>query len=229
VVAFGMILPPEWLQTPTIAPLNIHASLLPRWRGAAPIERALLAGDRTTGVCLMHMEQGLDTGAIYARREVPITATCSGAQLWQQLSQLGARVLIETLPPLIAGRVTPTPQGGDGCCYAAKITAADRTIKWQQPATLIDRQVRCFAPKPGARCKIGSGPQQGRWLKLLSGSIIERERAAPGSCRLTDRGIAVGCGAEGSYLIHTLQPEGRQEMTADSFWHGLRSEGLVLK
>jgi len=226
VVAFGMILPVAWLKAPTIAPLNIHASLLPRWRGAAPIERALLAGDDKTGVCLMRMEQGLDTGPIYASRTLPINGDCCGSSMWQQLSQLGAALLHDTLPQLISGALTPLPQSDSDSCYAAKLTADDRIIHWQQSATVIDRQVRCFAPKPGARCKIRGGSQQGKWLKVVTGSILQQSDATAGSCCLVDQAIVVGCGAATAYRILTLQPEGKAVMAADAFWHGLHDNYL---
>jgi len=227
VVAFGMILPAAWLEAPTIAPLNIHASLLPRWRGAAPIERAFLTGDNETGVCLMRMEQGLDTGPIYACRTLPINGDCCGSSMWQQLSQLGAVLLHDTLPQLISGALTPLPQSDADSCYAAKLTADDRIIHWQQAATVIDRQVRCFAPKPGARCKISSGSLQGKWLKIVTGSVLHQSDAAAGSCHLADQAIVVGCGAATAYRIHTLQPEGKAVMAADAFWHGLRDNDLL--
>jgi len=229
VVAFGMILPPTWLQAPTIAPLNIHASLLPRWRGAAPIERALLAGDSETGVCLMRMEQGLDTGPIYACRTLAISDGCCGNDMWQQLSQLGAELLHDTLPQLIADQISPQPQSDGDSCYAAKVTANDRTIDWQQSATVVDRQVRCFAPKPGARCKIGCGSLQGKWLKILAGSIVQHSADKSGRCHLTDQSVTVACGDATSYRIHTLQPEGKAAMPADAFWRGLRGEELLLE
>jgi len=229
VVAFGMILPPAWLQAPSIAPLNIHASLLPRWRGAAPIERALLAGDTETGVALMRMERGLDTGDVYDCRIVPIDDDCCGPDLWQQLSQLGAQLLDDSLPLLAAGKLLPQPQSDSNVTYAAKITSSDRVIDWQHAATVIDRQVRCFAPKPGARCKIGSGTQHGKWLKILKGTIgAQRESLPPGSCHLMGQAIEVGCGAGSSYLVRSVQPEGKPTMAADAFWHGLRGEPLQL-
>jgi len=228
VVAFGMILPQAWLQSPTIAPLNIHASLLPRWRGAAPIERAFLAGDDETGVCLMRMEQGLDTGPVYDYRTLPINNRCCGSDLWQQLSHLGAQLLHDALPQLVTGALSPHSQSETSATYAAKIIAEDRIIDWHQSATAVDRQVRCFAPKPGARCKIASGPLQGKWLKVLAGAIRQQGDTRPGTCHLTDQGIAVGCGEATSYVIHTLQPEGKPAMAADAFWRGLREKPLQL-
>ncbi|MBN4073626.1 methionyl-tRNA formyltransferase, partial [Mariprofundus ferrooxydans] len=129
VVAFGMILPKTWLDAPSIAAVNVHASLLPRWRGAAPIERALLAGDKQTGVCIMQMEEGLDTGGVYARTILPISNQTTGSELWFKLSPMGAELLIDTLPAIATG-LLPAPQTADGQTYAKKISNDERIIDW---------------------------------------------------------------------------------------------------
>ena len=174
VVAFGMILPASWLEAPSIAPVNVHASLLPRWRGAAPIERALLAGDAETGVCIMHMEQGLDTGGVYACRSLPITGATTGGELWEALSNLGGLLLAESLPAIAAGSLKPVPQPEEGVTYAAKIGAEDRQVDWGRSAMQVDRQLRCFAPRPGVRTRF-----QDRWLKLLAGGPLSASTAKP--------------------------------------------------
>ncbi len=215
VVAFGMILPVSWLETPTIAPINVHASLLPRWRGAAPIERAMLAGDAETGVCIMHMEEGLDTGGVYACRALPITATTTGGELWSSLSRLGGELLAESLPGIAAGELKPAPQPDAGVSYAAKIAAGDRQIDWTQDAAAVDRQVRCFAPKPGARTRLGD-----RWLKVLEGRVLEGKSSLPaGYIVALAHGIDVACG-EGIYRIDAVQPEGKGAMAAIDFLRG---------
>ncbi|RMG91537.1 MAG: methionyl-tRNA formyltransferase [Zetaproteobacteria bacterium] len=218
VVAFGMLLPVSWLEVPRMAPVNVHASLLPRWRGAAPIERALLAGDRETGVCIMHMEQGLDTGGIYARRVVPITPTTTGGELWQRLAHEGAELLVETLPRIVSG-LKPVPQADQGVSYAAKITAEDRLVDWRKHSAIqCDRKVRCFFPRPGARCT-----WQGRWLKLLAGKPLEeRTDADPGTILALNDGMKLACAGGSVYGLNQVQPEGKKPMDALAFARGAR-------
>ncbi|MDX8409647.1 MAG: methionyl-tRNA formyltransferase [Mariprofundales bacterium] len=228
VVAFGMILPDSWLETPKIAPLNVHASLLPRWRGAAPIERALLAGDTETGVCLMRMESGLDTGSVYAVRKLPITACSRGGALWSDLSRLGAELLVDALPEIALGRIIAQEQDATQSCYANKLESRERILDWQQSATVIDRVVRCFAPKPGARSRAVAGPLAGKWLKVLQGSVEIGTGLEPGSVALQGDAVLVGCGAQSSYRLLQVQPEGKQAMDALAMMRGLRGQGIVL-
>jgi len=215
VVAFGMILPKTWLDAVSISPVNVHASLLPRWRGAAPIERSLLAGDAETGVCIMQMEEGLDTGGIYARRVLPITATTTGSELWFALASMAAELLVETLPGIETGLMSE-PQPESGVTYAHKITNEERIIDWRKTAVEIDRLVRCFSPRPGVRT-----PCHGKWLKLIAGEPLSTmcNRQA-GSVAGTNRYLDIVC-AEGSvYRITELQPEGKKPMAADDFLRG---------
>lgn len=215
VVAFGMILPKEWLDAPSIAPVNVHASLLPRWRGAAPIERSLLAGDAETGVCIMQMEEGLDTGGIYSCQSLPITTQTTGSELWFKLSPLGAELLIETLPKIAAG-LQPQPQLGDGITYAKKITNEERIIDWSKPASEIDRLVRCFSPRPGVRAQ-----SRGKWLKLIAGELLSTQHnSSPGLIMATDQGLDIACGEGSIYRISELQPEGKKAMQATDFLRG---------
>ena len=215
VVAFGMILPKSWLDAVTIAPVNVHASLLPRWRGAAPIERALLAGDSETGVCIMQMEEGLDTGGVYARQVLPITDQTTGSELWFKLAPMGATLLIETLPKVAAG-LTPEPQIKDGITYAKKITNNERIIDWHQTASEIDRLVRCFSPRPGVRTKC-----KGKWLKLIAGAVLpDTGHGEEGSVVATDTGLDISCANAPVYRITTLQPEGKKAMPATDFLRG---------
>ena len=217
VVAFGMILPKSWLDAPRIAPVNVHASLLPRWRGAAPIERAMLAGDTETGVCIMHMEEGLDTGGVYACRKLPITASTTGGELWEELSQLGGDLLAEVLPGIASGHVKPKPQPEEGVAYASKIGAGDRTLDWTQSAEAVHRQVRCFAPRPGARTRVGD-----KWLKVLGGETVGASVTKPaGTVLALGDGIDVACG-DGVYRIRRVQPEGKAAMDAADFLRGAR-------
>lgn len=222
VVAFGMILPKAWLDAVSIAAVNVHASLLPRWRGAAPIERSLLAGDAETGVCIMQMEEGLDTGGIYTYRKLPITAQTTGAELWSALSEMGAALLAETVPQIAAG-LQPVPQSDDGVTYAAKINSDERNIDWGNSAQEIDRLVRCFSPRPGARSRC-----QGRWLKVLAGrAVVWRDGAGrdgpiPGTILAADDLLTIACGDASAYRISQLQPEGKRAMPAADFIRGAR-------
>ncbi len=216
VVAFGMILPKAWLDAPRIAPLNVHASLLPRWRGAAPIERALLAGDDKTGVCIMKMEEGLDTGPVYASREMAITDSTRGRDLWASLSTLGAELLLETLPAIVSGELAPEPQADEGVTYAKKIRNEERIIDWHQPAASVDRLVRCFSPRPGARTRYDN-----RWLKVIAGQVLsDRSDAGAGSIVSLDRGLDIACGDGVLYRLSEVQPEGRKAMAAEDFLRG---------
>ena len=215
VVAFGMILPTSWLDAPTIAPVNVHASLLPRWRGAAPIERALLAGDTETGVSIMRMEEGLDTGGVYAMRHIPIDDTATGPRLWACLSVAGSELLLGTLPEIAAGSLRPTPQDHARATYAAKIRSVDRRIDWTLPANTIDRRVRCFSPKPGARTRMDS-----KWLKIIRGiPLREGSTRRPGT-RMDNGSLNIACARGSSYHVLEVQPEGKKVMDAEVFLHG---------
>ena len=217
VVAFGMILPRPWLDAARVAPLNVHASLLPRWRGAAPIERALLAGDAETGVCIMQMEEGLDTGPVYACSNVPITDETTAADLRRSLSESGARLLVETLPA-IAGGLEPQAQPEQGVTYAKKLQNEERMINWQQPAASVDRQVRCFSPQPGARIMVG-----GKWLKIIAGYVAGSSASiAAGAVVACEGSLDVVCGDGLVYRITELQPEGKRAMPAADFLRGSR-------
>ncbi len=219
-VAFGMLLPPSWLQAARLAPVNVHASLLPRWRGAAPIERALLAGDLETGVCIMHMEEGLDTGGIYACRKIAIDEHITGAELWAALADMGAGLLVETLPNIAQG-LQPTPQATEGVTYAAKLRNDERCIRWTEPAVHVDRLVRCFSPRPGARCKAG-----GRWLKIISGTVVDAHvEFAPGTVLTEGSMMRVVCGDGSLYRIEQLQPEGKKAMSAADYLRGASFAG----
>jgi methionyl-tRNA formyltransferase len=153
VAAYGLLLPPAILNVPRLGCLNIHASLLPRWRGAAPIQRALLAGDAETGIGIMRMAEGLDTGPVYATAQCPISATDTTATLTAILAQLGARRLLEVLPLIAANRLTAVAQPEDGVVYARKVTKAEAQIDWHRPAMEIERAVRAYQPWPIAETR----------------------------------------------------------------------------
>jgi len=215
VVAFGMILPKTWLNAVRIAPVNVHASLLPRWRGAAPIERSLLAGDHETGVCIMQMEEGLDTGGVYARRTLPISDHTTGSELWFELAPMGASLLVETLPKIEVG-LQPEAQSEQGVTYAHKISNDERMIDWKKTAAEIDRLVRCFSPRPGVRTRCN-----GRWLKLIDGTVLAgTHQAEPGTVLGTEHGLDIACADGSVYRISTLQPEGKKSMQTTDFLRG---------
>jgi len=215
VVAFGMILPKTWLTAVRIAPVNVHASLLPRWRGAAPIERSLLAGDSETGVCIMQMEEGLDTGGVYARRSLPITDHTIGSDLWFALAPMGAQLLLETLPEIESG-LQPEAQGKEGVTYAHKLSNDERIIDWHNSAAEIDRRVRCFSPRPGMRTRCN-----GKWLKLIAGSVLScTHHSEIGAVLGREHGLDIACGDRSVYRISELQPEGKKAMPCTDFLRG---------
>ena len=215
VVAFGMILPKQWLDAVSIAPINVHASLLPRWRGAAPIERALLAGDDETGVCIMHMEEGLDTGGIYACQTLAITNETTGSDLWFALAPMGAKLLVETLPKIAQG-LTCVAQDEQGMTYAKKLQNNERIIDWGMDAIAIERVVRCFSPKPGARTLV-----DGKWLKIVAGQVLPNtSQKAQGEILAVKEGLDIVCGDGGVYRITELQPEGKKLMQAADYLRG---------
>ncbi len=218
VVAYGLLLPQSVLDAPRHGCLNVHASLLPRWRGAAPIQRAILAGDRVTGVTIMHMERGLDTGPMLAVAQVPVEDKTSG-ELHAELAEIGARLMVDTLGRL--DQLQPQPQPELGATYAAKIAKAETRIAWAKPAELIEREVRAFAPSPGSWFEL-----DGERLKLLRAQVIG-VGGAPGTV-LDDR-FTIACG-EAALRPVTLQRAGKPAMEADAFLRGKQAPvGMVLR
>ncbi len=209
VVAYGLILPRAVLDAPARGCLNIHASLLPRWRGAAPINRAIMAGDADTGVCIMGMEAGLDTGPVLLREAVSIGAEDTAGTLHDRLAALGGRMIVEALAGLDA--ITPAPQPEAGVTYAAKIDKAEARIDWTRPAEEVDRQIRGLAPFPGAWCEIG-----GERVKVLLSEMAEGS-GAPGM--VLDEDLAVACGS-GAVRLTRLQRAGAGAMDAATFLRG---------
>ena len=222
VVAFGMILPVSWLEAPKVAPINVHASLLPRWRGAAPIERALLGGDAETGVDIMQMEEGLDTGGIYHEKRIPITATSTGASLWADLESLGAEALMEAIFDIASGALKPVPQAAEGVTYAAKITNEERIIDWSLDAAYIERLVRCYSPKPGVRTVF-----EGKMLKVIAGEVVtDDNKGEAGKVVAVSQGLEIACG-KGVYRITRIQPEGKKEMAVADYLRGAQIKAGV--
>ncbi len=214
VAAYGLILPQAILDAPRFGCLNIHASLLPRWRGAAPIQRAILAGDTETGITIMQMDAGLDTGPMLLRATTPITDTMTGGALHDALAAQGAGLILEALDRLEAGTLHPVVQPEDGVTYAQKIDKAELRLDWSRPAVEVDRQVRAFAPRPGAWTE-----WNGERIKILSAEVEERAHdAAPGTC-LDDR-LLVACGIDALRLTR-LQRAGKAPLPAEDVLRGL--------
>ncbi|MBE3638740.1 methionyl-tRNA formyltransferase [Mangrovicoccus algicola] len=208
VVAYGLILPQPVLDAPRHGCLNIHASLLPRWRGAAPIHRAILAGDAETGVCIMRMEAGLDTGPVLLRRATPIGTEETTASLHDRLSQMGAALITEALERI--DELAAAPQPEEGVTYAAKIDKAEARIDWRRPAAEIDRQIRGLSPFPGAWCEAA-----GERVKLLASRLAEGS-GAPGT-RLD--GLRIACGT-GAIEITLAQRPGKRAMESGELLRG---------
>ncbi len=219
VVAYGLILPQSVLDIPTNGCWNVHASLLPRWRGAAPIQRAIEAGDAETGVCLMQMERGLDTGPVLLEQSLDIGAQETGGQLHDRLAELGAQVLGEGLGLLRAGlRPVPRPQLQDGVTYAHKLDKAEARLDWSQPAAVLARKVRAFHPWPVAEALVA-----GERLRLHGAfALDETHAAAPGQLLRAGRdGLDIACG-DGVLRIRVLQREGGKPITAADYCNARR-------
>jgi methionyl-tRNA formyltransferase len=224
VVAYGLILPASALTMPRWGCLNIHASLLPRWRGAAPIQRALLAGDSITGVTIMRMEEGLDTGPMLASSRISIEARDTAETLHDKLASVGAQLMTETLDGLNLGRVREVAQPADGATYAAKIDKAEALIQWQRSAEEISRQVRAFNPAPVAETRF-NGAQLRIWAAEPLESPALTGTARPGSVlTAAPEGIDVVCG-RGLLRILKLQLAGRKPLPAGEFLRGQRLSG----
>ena len=219
VVAYGLLLPPRVLEIPTHGCWNVHASLLPRWRGAAPIQRAIEAGDAETGVCLMQMEQGLDTGPVLLSRTLPIGPDETAGQLHDRLAALGAQVLDDGLALLQSGiRPVPTPQPEAGVTYAHKLEKAEARLDWTQPAEVLARKVRAFHPWPVAEAEVA-----GDLVRIHAAVALPLAHdAAPGALLHAGRdGIDIACG-EGALRIRTLQRAGGRAITAADYVNARR-------
>jgi methionyl-tRNA formyltransferase len=220
VVAYGLILPPALLALPRLGAINIHASLLPRWRGAAPIQRAILAGDAETGITIMQIEAGLDTGAMLAQQRIPIEAGANSQQLHDELSQLGAELLLATLRLAEDGQLHPKPQSDQGVSYAAKIEKAEARIDWWRSAQEIDRQVRAFNPWPVAET-LWHDQQLRVWeaRPVADGRVAgtHDDFAQPGNILgMEHEQLLVQCG-QGRIALMKLQLAGRRVVSAREF------------
>ncbi len=211
VAAYGLILPQAVLDMPRFGCINIHASLLPRWRGAAPIQRAILAGDAESGVCIMQMDAGLDTGPVLLSGRVPISAEDTAGILHDKLAELGARLVVDTLARL---PIDAVPQSEDGLTYAAKIDKAEAQLDWRLPAVQLERQIRAFNPFPGAL-----GTLDGVAVKVWRAELVTAA-ATPGTILSVERkGIIVACG-DGGLRLTELQKAGGKRLPAAQFLAG---------
>ena len=215
VVAYGLILPPSILQAPKRGCLNIHASLLPRWRGAAPIHRAILAGDAETGICIMQMDEGLDTGAVLQRQATPIRAEETTADLHDRLSTMGADLILQALDRL--PDLPLQPQSAEGVTYAAKIDKAEARIDWTLPADQVDRQIRGLSPFPGAWTMVGD-----ERLKLLRSRLAQ----GAGAAGQVLHGMTIACGS-GAVEITEAQREGKRPASATDLLRGFALPALI--
>ena len=216
VAAYGLILPEAILATPRLGCINLHGSCLPRWRGAAPIQRAILAGDRESGVSIIQMEKGLDTGPVLAMESVQIGDQTTAKDLHDRLADLAARMIVPMVDRLAAGPVRAEAQPDQGAVYAHKIDKAEGQIDWRQPAAQIDRQIRALNPWPGCWTEF-----DGQRLRVLAGTTLEAtlsDKVRPGMA--IDDALTIACG-EGAYRITWLQRAGGKPMAASEFLRGL--------
>jgi methionyl-tRNA formyltransferase len=232
VVAYGLILPRQMLGLPRYGCLNIHASLLPRWRGAAPIQRAILEGDAETGISIMTMDSGLDTGPVLLQRRLAISSTDTGGSLHDALAALGASALIEALQGVAGGTLPGTPQPAAGITYATKIEKAEARIDWQRPAIHIERQVRAFNPWPIAETLL-----DGEQLRILAAHALENAGNMPLSAPesgnqgsivdICGDHMVVQCG-QGGLAVTQVQRPGRRPVSVGDFSHALKLKGRRL-
>ena len=225
VVAYGLLLPGWLLQWPRLGAVNVHASLLPRWRGASPIQHAILAGDEQTGVSVMQMDAGLDTGPVFGRNAVTIRSGETAGELHDRLACLGAQLLGELLPAILDGVLTPAPQQPGQATYAPRINKAEAPLDWTRPAAELERRVRAFNPWPVSE----TATRDGRRLRIWEAVALEGSGGAPaGSVVAADRrGIDVATG-EGVLRIVRLQPPGGTVMSAQAYLNAHRLRGAAL-
>ena len=223
VVAYGLILPSDVLRLPRLGCLNIHGSLLPRWRGAAPIHRALLAGDAETGITIMQLDEGLDTGPTLLERRRPIGPHETTGDLHDALAELGAVALLEAIEGLAGGTLVPRAQSAEGVTYAAKIEKAEARVDWNDGAVVLDRRIRAFNPWPMAETRFA-----GENVRLLRARVsAPAGRAAePGTLLgIADDGLRVACG-EGVLAVQEMQRAGKRPVSARDFANAMRIDGL---
>ncbi|WP_408645575.1 methionyl-tRNA formyltransferase [Wohlfahrtiimonas populi] len=215
VVAYGLILPEAVLNAPKKGCINIHGSLLPRWRGAAPIQRAIEAGDVETGIAIMQMDKGLDTGAVWSEGKITITETMNSGELFVALKQIGSDLLIETLPTILEGKSQPIPQPEEGVTYAEKLTKEEARINWAEPAELLDRKIRAFNPAPCSHTTLNEQLFK-VWVARLTN---EPSTKNPGTLEVKDGLLFVNTGSNLMEII-TMQVAGKKAMLASEFLKG---------
>jgi len=214
VAAYGLILPRAILEAPRLGCLNVHASLLPRWRGAAPIQRAILAGDAKSGVTIMQMDEGLDTGGMLLAGDVPIDGATNAETLHDALAALGARLIVEALARLERGVLPATPQPADGVTYAAKLARDEGRLDWTRPAIDLERAVRAFAPWPGAWFEFS-----GERFKVLAATVVADAGVGGSPGTVLDDRLTVACGSDALRILR-LQRAGKAAMDATAFLRG---------
>jgi methionyl-tRNA formyltransferase len=225
VAAYGLLLPAWVLALPPRGCLNIHASLLPRWRGAAPIQRAIEAGDRETGITIMQMDMGLDTGDMLLARAIPIADNDTAAALHDRLAELGARAIVDVLSRMSGGELTPVPQDDAAATYARKIDKGEAPIDWREPAAVLERRVRAFDPFPGATVE-----DRGSVLKLWRARALPDQPGRPGAVLSTLPGaLIVACGDGALELLQLQRPGGRRLPAAQCFPSGAPPVGTLLR
>jgi methionyl-tRNA formyltransferase len=218
VAAYGLILPVPILCAPRLGCLNVHASLLPRWRGAAPIQRALLSGDTETGITIMQMDEGLDTGPILLQQAVSIAPGATAAGLSLELAELGSRLILRALEGIADGTVVPRPQPHDGVTYARKVGREDGRLDWRRAATSLERQVRALDPRPGVYFDSSGGRGGGERVRVLAAIALPGEAGhVPGT--VLDDKLSIACG-EGAFRPLRLQRPGRAPLDAADFLRG---------
>lgn len=219
VAAFGQIFPRELLDAPRLGCVNVHASLLPRHRGAAPVQAALLAGDDETGVSIMRMEEGLDTGPVLLQGRTRIVGNETAGELLPRLAHLGAALMLEALAGLEAGTLVETPQPSEGATYAPRVTKEHGRVDWQRPAVAVSRQLRAFSPWPGASADLANEP-----IKLLAGHPLAESSREPAGSLLGMRNgaLAVACGEGTVFGVERLQRPGRRPLPPDELLRGER-------
>jgi methionyl-tRNA formyltransferase len=217
VVAFGQILRQNVLDLAPYGCINVHASLLPRWRGAAPIQAAILAGDDQTGVTIMKLDKGIDTGPVLSQTRIPLDDRIATPELSEILAEAGAKLLLETLPEYLAGKLQPIPQEDSGACYASMLKKEDAAVDFTKPAVEISRRIRAFSPWPGSQFQWGD-----RQIKIIKAHPVLKPSVKPGEHQIIEGYPAIGTG-EGSIVIDSIQIPGRKPMDGKAYLNGVQN------